>query len=155
MAQGHAFGAGLADIARQRVDEGVLMIDQQHLAALAGLRSGRSSSRGGGAVAGDRRKQRRALEPTLIVLADWVAVEEQGRTGADLADPVFHADRAQGEAGVHVAVEGQPADGAAIPAARRALLLLNKADRPELWRSGYGDSPGVAEEPVERVKFGA
>ena len=41
----------------------------------------------------------------------------------------------------------------AIPAARRAFLLFDEADRPAFGRTGYRHGPGVAEEAVERVEL--
>src|SRR5271154_7178564 len=132
------------------------MVDQQHPRAPADARS-----RHGGDVRSDRRpsanraEQRRSLEPGFGLLGLRIAVVEQGGPGANLAHAILHPDRAQSEPGIHVAVKGDPADGAAIPPARRSLLLLDKTDRPEFWRAGHGDRPSVAEKSVESVEFGS
>jgi hypothetical protein len=67
-----------------------------------------------------------ALRRVLGLFGIGIAVVEQSRASADLGDAVLHPHRAQGQARVHVAVKGDAADRAAIPAARRALLCLDK-----------------------------
>src|SRR5205814_2864927 len=71
-----------------------------------------------------------------------------------LGNTVLHAHRAQGQPRIHVAVEGDAADRAAVPAAGRALLLFDEADRPQFRRAGHGNSPGMRQKAVERVEFG-
>ena len=90
----------------------------------------------------------------LALLLVGIGVVEQRRAGAHLGDAVLHADGAQREAGVEVAVEADEADGAAVPGARRALVVLDELHRPRLRRARHGHRPGVGEEGVERVEAG-
>jgi hypothetical protein len=93
------------------------VIDQEHSTAFANLRRRRA---GGGRClsSADRGEHRSGLQAGLGFLRLRVAVVKQCRAGANFGDPVLHADGAQGQAGVHVAVEGHPPDRAAVPAAR-------------------------------------
>ena len=102
----------------------------------------------------DGGEQRRGLEPAFLVLGLRVAVVEQRGTRPDLGDPILHADGPEREPGVHRAVEADAADGAAVPAARRALVRLDEADGPVLGRAGHRHRPSVAEEGVQRVELG-
>ena len=80
---------------------------------------------------------------------------QQGGTGAHFGEAILHPHGAQGQPGIHVAIEAGAADGAAIPPPGRALMPLDIADRPGLGRPGHGHGPGMAEETVERVEFRA
>ncbi len=92
------------------------------------------------------------LELGLALLLVGVGVIEEGRAHAHLGDAVLHADGAQGEARVEVAVEADEAHGAAVPGARRALVVLDELHRPRLGGAGDGDRPGVGEERVEGIE---
>src|SRR5206468_6801823 len=74
---------------------------------------------------------------------------------AHFGEAILHADGADGEAGVDAAVEIHRADRAGIPAPGRAFVILDELHRPELWRTGDGDGPGMGEERIERVEAGA
>ena len=152
-AQGLDRRSRLPQVVREGVDEGILVVDQQHAAPVAGPGRANAAMRGR-RLRPQRREQRRRLETAFVVLRLRVAVVEQRRAGADFGDPLLHADGPQGEPGVHPAVEADAADGAAVPAARRALVLLDEADRPLLRRARHRHRPGVAQEGVERVELG-
>ncbi len=62
--------------------------------------------------------------------------------------------RAQGEPGVHASVEADHADGAAVPASRRRLVILDELHGPVLRRAGHRDRPHVGEERVQRIEAG-
>src|SRR5262249_61477601 len=64
----------------------------------------------------------------------------------------LHAHRTQGKAGVHIAVEGDPPDRSAVPAARRAFVRFDKTDRPKFRRAGHRHLPGMAQKTVERIE---
>ena len=130
------------------------MIDEQHAPAGAGSRRLRARRRLHAARAAERVEEGRRLEARLLLLDLRIGVVEQRRADPDLGDAVLDADRAQGQAGVQVAVEADEPDGAAVPGARRALVVLDELHRPRLGRSGDGHRPRVREERVEGVEAG-
>ena len=153
-AQGDDLGAGLAQIVRQRVDEGVLVIDEQHAAPRGRARSRHQRPALVARGPADRVEEGRGLQLGLGLFRVGLGIEEQGGARAHLGDPVLHADRPQGEAGVEVAVEAEHAHGAAVPRARRALVILDELHGPRLGRARHRDRPRMGEEGVEGVELG-
>ena len=105
------------------------MIDQQHPLAGAGSirRECRQRLR---RIAAQRLKQRRGLGLAFLFLGDGIAVEQQRRADPHLGEAVLHPDGADGDPGVDAAVEGDDADGAGVPAPRRALMVLDELHGP-------------------------
>ena len=128
------------------------MVDQQDVDAVADARGG---AFGAGCVAGlcvaDGGEHGGCLQFGFGFFFLGIAVVEQRGAGAHLGNAVLDADGAQRQAGVHVAVEIDHADRAAIPGARALFILLDEAHRPEFRRAGDGHRPGVREEAVEGI----
>jgi hypothetical protein len=152
-AQRHDLGAGLAQIVGERVDERILMIDEQHAAAGAGSRARRMRRTVEPARAADRVEERRGFQLGLGLFGGGIGIVEQGGAGTDLGDAVLHPNGPEREAGVEVAVEADHAHRTAVPRARRALVVLDELHRPRLGRSGDGDRPRVGQKRVERVEL--
>ena len=87
VAQRDDLGALLAEVVGQGVDEGVLVVDEQHLHALArplrGRRLGRGTASCGRADRGQRAEQGAGLELGLALLGLRVGVVQQRGAGPD------------------------------------------------------------------------
>src|SRR3954465_11080930 len=129
----------------------VVMVDQQYpLAASGGI--GREGRQRLWRIAAQRLEQGRGLDLALAVLGGGIGVEQTGGADAHLREALLHPDGADGEAGVDAAVEIHRSDRAGIPAARRALVILDELHRPEFWSAGDGDGPGMGEERIKRIE---
>ena len=78
---------------------------------------------------------------------------KQRGASAHLRNAGLQSDGAQSQTGIHVAVEGEAANGAAVPATGGALLCLNMPDRPRLGGTCDRHRPGVGEKAVQRVEL--
>ena len=67
--------------------------------------------------------------------------------------PSFKRIVRRGEAGIQVAIEGEPADGAAVPPTGGSLGPLDMGHRCALGRPGNRDRPGVTEEAVQCIEL--
>jgi hypothetical protein len=114
------------------VNEGVLVVDQQdlalaHLRGFAFRRTGIAEPR-----VADRRQHRLGLQFGLGFLVLGIGIKQQRRAGAHFGNAVLDADGAQRQAGVHVAVETDHADCAAIPGARALLVVFDETASPRV-----------------------
>ena len=153
---GHDLCACLAEIVGKRVDETVLVVHQQDFQSLAGF----CVLLPGGCLAGKPRLAHGSAHGLRLefgfrffVLRDAV-VKKRG-PGADLGQAVLDAHGSKGEAGVHVTIEQNSADGAAIPGTGRLFVILDELHRPTLGGAGHGDGPGMRQERIERIHVGA
>ncbi|MGY4344677.1 hypothetical protein ACVWXM_001141 [Bradyrhizobium sp. GM7.3] len=133
-------GADLAEVIGQHMDEAVVMVDQQYpLAASGGVgRKGRQRLR---RIAAQRLEQGRGLDLAFAVLGGGIGVEQTGGADTHFREALLHPDGPDGEAGVDAAVEIHRPDRAGIPAAGRALVILDELHRPEFWCASDGDRP--------------
>ena len=110
-------GAGASEVVREGVDERVLVVHEEYAPPGAHRLRRCVLRRGDAGGPPDRVEERGRLELDLALLGLGDRIDEERRARADLGDAVLHADRPQREAGVHVAVEADEADRAAIPRA--------------------------------------
>ena len=103
-------------------------------------------------IAAQRLEQGRGLDLAFPVFGGGIRVEQAGGADPHLGQPVLHPDGADGQPRVDAAVEIDRADGAGIPAPRRALIVLDELHRPQFWRAGHRHRPGMGEEGVQRVE---
>ena len=145
---------GLAEIVRQRVDERVLVVDQEHAAARAFVPHLHPRARLRAPWAPEGVEEGGGLQPRLLLLGVGLGVVEERRPDAHLGGAVLDPDGAEGEPGIEVAVEAEEPDRAAVPGAGRPLVVLDELHGPRLRRPRDGDRPRVREEGVERVELG-
>ena len=86
----------------------------------------------------------------LLLFGDGV-VQQRG-AGANLGPAAGDPDRPERKPGIHVAVEAERADRAAIPAAGRFLVVLDELHGRKFGRAGDGDGPHVGQKGVEPVE---
>src|SRR5262249_16721848 len=82
--------------------------------------------------------QSAGLVLALLVFALRHRIRDDAGAGLDVHDAVLHDGGAEHDAGVHGAVGGEVADGAAVDAAALGLQLLDDLHRPNLGRAGDG-----------------
>ena len=132
--------------------ERILVIDKQDLPTQSDL-GGSAALKLGIGLAGlaDGGNQGRCLQFGFGFFFLGDGIKQQCRAGAHFRHAVLDADRTQRQTGIHVAVEADHANRAAIPDPWAALVLLDKAHGPKLWRAGHGNRPGMAQKGVKRI----
>src|SRR5207248_1495977 len=94
------------------------------------LRAGRGRRHGDFRTTAENVQECRGLEPGFTLLLLGYRVVEQCGSDSDLRFAVLQMDGAQREPSVHVAVKTHQTDRAAVPSARRFLVVLQELHSP-------------------------
>mmetsp|Transcript_19458 Transcript_19458/g.35960 ORF Transcript_19458/g.35960 Transcript_19458/m.35960 type:complete len:308 (-) Transcript_19458:1075-1998(-) len=146
----------LAKIVGQGMHKRILVVDQHHPLVCSSARPvgilpfwfrGRAAICSGVRALNCTAKGR-SFQLGLSFFRGWVRVKEERGTSAYLANTVFKANCAQGEASIKSTVKTDQANGTTIPAPGTLLVALNELDGPRLGCTGYSNRPGVDKERI-------
>ena len=149
---GHHFGAGLARVIGQRVDEAVVVVDQQQFHALPALSAMAHLGRLRLSSASQGAEKSSGLEARLLFFQLGNRIVEQRRAGAIARDSIAQMNGADQNAGIDIAIQRQHAHRAAVPAARVFFQILDGLRRGFLRRADNGHRPHVREKRVQRIE---
>ena len=143
------FRSRLARVIRQRVDEAIVVVDQQqlHLEQLvlfvSGLRNG---------LRAQQPEESGGFQPGFPFLGCRVGIVQQRRARRIGGVTIPQIRRANQDSRVDIAIERQQPDRAAVPAARVLFETLDGHGGGFFRRADQRHRPHVAEERIERIE---